>query len=157
LDAFLYPLDALLDWNLIYGRRGLRQFQCVLPEEQARAGMVKLLQAIADSRRASFLAVLKRLGGSGRGHLSFPREGYTLALDFPNRARTAALFERLEAITLEHGGRIYLAKDSLLSAAGFGAMYPELPAFREVLEEVDPEARFQSDLSRRLRIREDAP
>ncbi len=155
LDDFLYPLDAVRDWNLIYGQRGFRQFQCVLPEAEARDGMAELLEAIADSRQASFLAVLKRLGGGERGHLSFPRAGYTLALDFPERARTAALLERLEAIAMAHGGRVYLAKDSLLSASALEAMYPELPAFRGVLAEVDPEGRFLSDQARRLHIRGD--
>ena len=103
--------------------------------------------------QASPLAVLKTLGGPGRGYLSFPLRGYTLALDFPRRARTAELLSGLEKTTLEHGGRVYLAKDSLISAAGFEAMYPELPAFRQVLAEVDPGQRFQSDLGRRLGLR----
>jgi decaprenylphospho-beta-D-ribofuranose 2-oxidase len=154
LDAFFYPLDAILEWNRIYGPKGFNQFQCVLPDAAAAAGLRQLMEAIAGTRRASFLAVLKRLGGNGRGHLSFPMAGFTLALDFPHRAKSAELFARLEAITLAHGGRIYLAKDALLSAEGFRAMYPELPAFRQVLERVDPEARFQSDQARRLRIRE---
>lgn len=153
LESFLFPLDALRDWNRIYGRRGFHQFQCVIPDAAARAGIGALLAAIAESGAASFLAVLKTLGGPGRGYLSFPLRGYTLALDFPHRRGTAALFQRLEAIVLEHGGRIYLAKDSLLSAAGFAAMYPELEAFREVLHRVDPEGRFQSDMARRLEIR----
>ncbi len=157
LDAFLFPLDAVHDWNRIYGRRGFHQFQCVIPDAEARAGIGKLLEEISRSRSASFLAVLKTLGGEGRGHLSFPMRGYTLALDFPHRRGTAELFSRLEATTRDHGGRVYLAKDSLLSPEGFQAMYPRLAEFRQVLASCDPEGRFQSDLARRLQIRGPAP
>jgi decaprenylphospho-beta-D-ribofuranose 2-oxidase len=117
----------------------------------------RLLDEIASARSASFLAVLKTLGGEGRGHLSFPLRGYTLALDFPRRAGVDELMGRLERITLDHGGRIYLAKDAVLSAAGFRAMYPRLGEFRAVLDMVDPKRRLNSDMARRLRIREVAP
>jgi decaprenylphospho-beta-D-ribofuranose 2-oxidase len=80
-------------------------------------------------------------------------EGYTLALDFPNRAATEALYRALAGVTLEHGGRIYLAKDALLWAEAMPPMYPELGEFQRVLEEIDPDARFQSDMSRRLHLR----
>lgn len=152
---FLFPLDALSGWNRMYGKRGFRQFQCVLPDAEASAGIRKLLDAISAARSSSFLAVLKTLGGDGRGHLSFPMRGVTLAVDFPNRPDAPDLLHRLERIVLDHGGRVYLAKDSALSAEGFARMYPRLPEFRRVLAEVDPQGRFQSDMSRRLRIRED--
>ncbi|WAJ29238.1 FAD-binding oxidoreductase [Antarcticirhabdus aurantiaca] len=154
--TFLYPLDALGDWNRMYGKRGFFQFQCVLPYEEAEAGLRKLLEVIGEARSASFLAVLKSLGEAGRGMLSFPRPGFTLALDFPRRDGTLDLMARLERIVLDHGGRIYLAKDAALSAQGFRMMYPELPRFRAVLDRVDPDRRLGSDLSRRLGIRSDA-
>ena len=154
--TFLYPLDALGDWNRMYGKRGFFQFQCVLPYEEAEAGLRKLLEVIGEARSASFLAVLKSLGEAGRGMLSFPRPGFTLALDFPRKSGTAELMARLERIVLDHGGRIYLAKDAALSAQGFRMMYPELPRFRAVLDRVDPDRRMGSDLSRRLGIRSDA-
>jgi decaprenylphospho-beta-D-ribofuranose 2-oxidase len=156
-EKFLYPLDALHDWNRIYGRRGFYQFQCVLPDAEAPAGLRALLETISAARGASFLAVLKTLGGEGRGHLSFPLRGYTLALDFPRGPGIDELMRRLEGLTLDHGGRIYLAKDACLSAAGFAAMYPKLGAFRDVLREVDPEGRMTSGMARRLAIRGDGP
>jgi decaprenylphospho-beta-D-ribofuranose 2-oxidase len=158
---FFYPLDALTDWNRIYGARGFHQFQNVVPLETGAAALRELLEVIAASGRASFLAVLKRLG-PGRvpaekaGHLSFPRPGYTLALDFPMGPGIEALYARLVAITLRHGGRIYLAKDALLDADAFRDMYPAWRDFRAVLEEIDPQARLQSDMSRRLRLRDAA-
>lgn len=151
---FLYPLDAIGSWNRLYGRRGFRQFQCALPRLEGPKGLRRLLEAVSESGNASFLAVLKRLGAAGRGFLSFPIPGYTLALDVPERAGSADLFARLERITRDHGGRIYLAKDSALSHEGFAEMYPKLDRFRAVLETVDPSARLQSDMARRLRIRE---
>lgn len=157
LRRFLFPLDALQGWNRMYGKRGFRQFQCVLSDDQAATGIRKLLDAISASRSASFLAVLKTLGGEGKGCLSFPMRGVTLAVDFPNRPDAPDLLHRLERIVLDHGGRVYLAKDSALSPEGFAQMYPRLPELRRMLAEIDPGARFQSDMARRLRIREDAP
>jgi|GEM_PF-6001 len=151
-DRFLYPLDSLLEWNRIYGRRGFYQFQCVIPDASAHAGIRVLLETIARSGAGSFLAVLKTLGGEGQGYLSFPMRGYTLALDFPNKRGVPELLNRLEQLTLDYGGRIYLAKDSCLSAAGFARMYPKLADFRRVLEAVDPHHRMNSDLARRLQI-----
>jgi decaprenylphospho-beta-D-ribofuranose 2-oxidase len=150
---FLYPLDAIQDWNRVYGGRGFHQFQCVVPFADGARALRRLLEAIAASRAASALTVLKRLGQGRAGYLSFPMEGYTLALDFPNGRGTAALYQRLVDVTLEHGGRIYLAKDALLSREAFETMYPELPEFRRVLKQVDPRAKFQSDMARRLGIR----
>ena len=153
LQTFLYPLDRLGHWNRIYGRRGFYQFQSVIPERTAAAGIAALLEAISRARRGSFLAVLKTLGAGGRGHLSFPERGYTLAMDFPRSGPVHALLRELERITLRHQGRVYLAKDALLSAEGFRAMYPRLGAFRAVLARVDPNRRLGSDMARRLRIR----
>ena len=152
---FLYPLDALRDWNRIYGRRGFYQFQNVVPFEGGAAALRELLEAISASRRASFLAVLKRLGpGIGRaGPLSFPMAGFTLALDFPAQPGVEDLYRSLVAITLKYGGRVYLAKDALLEAGAFRAMYPEWQGFAELLARIDPKARMQSDMSRRLGLR----
>ena len=153
IDRFLYPLDAIGHWNRIYGKRGFYQFQCVLPKEHSFDGMRQLLGTISSSGQGSFLAVLKTLGREGPGLLSFPAPGHTLALDFPRRAGVEPLLRRLEEITLQFGGRIYLAKDAWLSADAFQAMYPRLGEFRRVLNRVDPSGRFDSNMARRLRIR----
>lgn len=153
LDTFLYPLDSILEWNRLYGARGFYQFQCVLPDAASPPGIRRLLEEISRSRAASFLAVLKTLGGEGRGYLSFPMRGYTLALDFPRTQTAQALYSRLERITLDHGGRVYLAKDASLSESGFAAMYPKLGAFNAALNELDTDCRMRSDMARRLGIR----
>lgn len=154
LERFLFPLDTIAHWNRLYGRRGFFQFQCALPDETAPLGLRRLLEVVSTSHAASFLGVIKTFGGNGVGFLSFPMRGYTLALDFPNRPGVRELLERLEAITLEHGGRVYLAKDAVLSATGFRRMYPEWTEFSRVLNEIDPSKRMMSDMARRLGIRD---
>lgn len=153
ITEFLYPLDAIHNWNRLYGKPGFSQFQAVIPDTAAESGLRALLSAANAGGTASFLAVLKTLGAESQGLLSFPQPGFTLALDLPRRAQTAALLARLEAITLDHGGRVYLAKDSALSAEGFNRMYPRCADFRGVVAEMDPNGRFSSDQARRLGIR----
>jgi decaprenylphospho-beta-D-ribofuranose 2-oxidase len=128
-DRFFFPLDALTDWNRIYGKHGLVQFQCALPLATARAGLTELLEVISASGQGSFLAVLKRLGAAQPGALSFPMEGYTLALDFPVSPRTLSLMERIDRIVVDHGGRFYLAKDGRMSADTLRASDPRVPDF----------------------------
>jgi decaprenylphospho-beta-D-ribofuranose 2-oxidase len=154
LGKFLYPLDAIHGWNRIYGKRGFYQFQCVVPFADGAAVLRELLRVITASRQASFLAVLKRMGAGRAGFLSFPMPGFTLALDFPHKDGVEPLYARLCAITLEAGGRVYLGKDALLSAADFRRMYPEFEDFRAVLREIDPQAKMQSGMARRLRLRD---
>lgn len=150
---FLYPLDAIYDWNRIYGRRGFYQFQAVVPDAAAPAALRAMLEAISRAGSGSFLAVLKTLGGPGRGMLSFPLRGHTLALDFPRGAGVEELLQRLAAIALDHSGRVYLAKDALLTPEQFRAMYPALPRFEAVLQRVDPHGVFTSDQARRLGLK----
>jgi decaprenylphospho-beta-D-ribofuranose 2-oxidase len=150
---FLFPLDAIHEWNRIYGRRGFHQFQCLVPFEGGAAALRQMLESIAQSGRGSFLAVLKAMGERGVGYLSFPAPGYTLALDFPNAPGVSELLARLERITADHGGRVYLAKDATLSSELLPAMYPDLDRYRAVLDEIDPHRRLASDMARRLAIR----
>ena len=117
-DNFFYPLDSFKGWNKIYGKNGFIQFQCVIPIKQSREGIQNLLDEISKSEIGSFLSVLKRFGKQ-KGNFSFPMEGYTLALDFPNNKKTLELVSRLDEITLRFNGRFYLAKDSRMSAETF--------------------------------------
>ncbi len=152
LGDFFFPLDRIHDWNRLYGQRGFHQFQCVVPLASAPA-LHDMLSEIAESGLASPLAVLKRMGPGRAGHLSFPMEGYTLAIDFPNREAARALIARLEDRTAEAGGRLYFAKDSLARGAQIRAMYPELPEWQEIVTDIDPEGRLTTDLIRRLNLR----
>ncbi|SHN49872.1 FAD-binding oxidoreductase [Erythrobacter sanguineus] len=147
-DSYFYPLDAILEWNRIYGSRGFMQFQCVLPLASAHAGLGELLRAITASGQSSFLSVLKRMGAE-HGPFSFPLEGYTLALDFPFSQEAARLIERLDAITLDHGGRFYLAKDARMSAATLRRSDHRADAFT-VLRHDKGMTNFRSSQSERL-------
>jgi FAD/FMN-containing dehydrogenase len=151
-EPFFWPLDVVFDWNRIYGARGFVQYQSVFPLETAREGLKTLLEALSSSGRAPFLAVLKQFGAQGQGLLSFPRPGYSLALDLPASAGIEEFAQSLDAITLKFGGRVYLAKDSTLSAASVRQMYPRLGEFLAIKTILDPQHRFQSSLSKRLRI-----
>ena len=155
LSAFLFPLDAITDWNRLYGKRGFHQFQCVVPTDATESLRAMLTEA-ATGGMASPLAVLKRLGPGRAGMLSFPMEGWTLTLDFPAAQASADLIRRLGAMALDAGGRVYLAKDALLPASAVPRMHPELDAFRAVCDRLDPEGRMTSDMARRLRIRRPA-
>lgn len=146
-EPFFFPLDNLLAWNRMYGPRGFYQYQSVVPMDVGHDAVKAMLGAISASGEGSFLAVLKTFGERpSPGLLSFPVPGVTLALDFPNRGdRTLRLFDRLDAIVKEAGGRLYPAKDARMPRAMFEAGYPQLPAF---LPFRDPG--ISSALSRRL-------
>jgi decaprenylphospho-beta-D-ribofuranose 2-oxidase len=147
---YFYPLDAVSDWNRIYGRNGFVQFQCVLPKEASAEGMRSLLGAIAGAGLGSFLAVLKLFGRQGPGLLSFPMEGYTLALDFPATTPALSLLWRLDAIVAGHGGRLYLAKDARMGTATMRRGYPRLDEFQALRAALDPSGKFSSLQSERL-------
>jgi FAD/FMN-containing dehydrogenase len=146
-EAYGYPLDGLHDWNRMYGPRGFYQYQSVVPRAGGQDATRAMLAAIKASGQGSFLAVLKTFGARDSvGMMSFPRPGVTLALDFPNRgASTLRLFERLDAIVREAGGRLYAAKDARMPRALFEAGYPRLAEF---LPYRDPG--ISSSMSRRL-------
>lgn len=150
-DRYFYPLDSVHHWNRMYGRGGFVQFQATIPDSNARA-LTRLLEAVSQSSRASFLAVLKRFGATGQGLLSYPSPGYTLALDIPNHRGLRPFMDELHGLVAEAGGRIYLAKDACAPASVFSAMYPGLDRFREIQRRVDPEGRLSSTLARRLGI-----
>lgn len=130
-EPFSYPLDNLQEWNRIYGRRGFYQYQCVVPRPHGPDAVGALLREITASGQGSFLGVLKTFGDrEAVGLLSFPQPGVTLALDFPNLGdRTLRLFDRLDAVVAQAGGRLYPAKDARMPRDLFEAGYPKLAQF----------------------------
>lgn len=149
--SFFYPLDAVADWNHLYGRRGFVQYQCVIPQHQGVAGAAAVLDRLRALGGRAYLVVLKDFGAEGEGLLSFPRPGFTLALDLPRDHRTVAVARGLDEVVLELGGRLYLAKDALLDAATFRAMEGDrLERFLEVKRRVDPQNRWRSAQALRL-------
>lgn len=150
MDPFFYPLDAIANWNKLYGKKGFLQYQCVIPPEHRKEAMAKMLSIISDSGQASFLSVFKEFGDiKSPGLLSFPRPGTTLALDFPNRGeKTLKLLNELDSITQNYGGAVYPAKDARMSAEAFRQYYPNWDKFKQ---HIDPH--FTSDFKRRIDIK----
>ncbi|MFR0692307.1 FAD-dependent oxidoreductase [Enterobacterales bacterium AE_CKDN230030158-1A_HGKHYDSX7] len=136
-DPFFYPLDSILHWNRIYGRKGFQQYQCVIPEAAADSAMSEILASIAASGSGSFLAVMKRCGDvQSPGLMSFPMPGVSLALDFPQHSGLeSGLFRRLDAIVRGAEGRLYPAKDAHMAGDDFQSFYP---AWEQVEKLRDP-------------------
>ncbi|MBK8264039.1 MAG: FAD-binding oxidoreductase [Nannocystis sp.] len=149
-DSFFYPLDMILHWNRMYGRRGFTQYQCVIPAAAGAEGVRRFLELLSSKGGASFLAVIKDCGAESRGILSFPLPGISIALDIAVRDDTQALVDTLNEALITMGGRIYLAKDAFTRAAHFRAMEPRLERFLAARARFDPARRIRSAQSVRL-------
>jgi len=152
IDTFFYPLDAIGHWNRIYGKNGFTQYQFILPKEASYEGLHEILSTIAASGKGSFLAILKLYGKANDNWLSFPMEGYSLALDFKIEKGLFELLDRLDEIVLKYKGRIYLTKDVRVSKETFEQGYPHIETFRKYRKENKMEEKFQSLQSRRVGI-----
>jgi FAD/FMN-containing dehydrogenase len=151
-QAFFHPLDGVRHWNRLYGRRGFAQYQCVLPQEGDGRSVQRFFEVLTRMGGASPVSVLKNCGPEGRGVLSFPRPGITVALDLPfRRGHTQRLVDALNQVVIESGGRIYLTKDALTRPEHLRAMETtRLARFQEIRRKWDPDGRLRSALSVRL-------
>ena len=152
IDTFFYPLDAIGHWNRIYGKNGFTQYQFILPKEWSYEGLEEILTAISQSGKGSFLAVLKLYGKANDNYLSFPIEGYSLALDFKIEKGLFELLDKLDEIVVKHNGRIYLTKDVRVSKETFEKGYPQIETFRQFRKENKMNSKFQSLQSKRVGI-----
>jgi len=152
IDTFFYPLDAIGHWNRIYGKNGFTQYQFILPKETSYEGLEEILTAISNSGKGSFLAVLKLYGKANDNWLSFPIEGYSLALDFKIEKGLFELLDQLDEIVVKHKGRIYLTKDVRVSKNTFEQGYPHIEKFRQYRKENKMDSKFQSLQSKRVGI-----
>jgi FAD/FMN-containing dehydrogenase len=150
LDSFFFPLDSIDNWNRIYGRNGFVQYQFILPKKESFEGLTKILEKISDKGLGSFLAVLKLYGKENENYLSFPMEGYSLALDFKIQKGLFNFLKELDQIVLEYNGRIYLAKDSRVDKSVFEKGYPNINQFREFRKLQGMTEKFTSLQSERL-------
>jgi FAD/FMN-containing dehydrogenase len=149
-EPYFYPLDAIGNWNRLYGKAGFVQYQFVLPKAVGAKGLRQILEVIVKSGKGSFLAVLKVFGTENQNFLSFPIEGYTLALDFKMSKETVQLIKLLDSMVVEMGGRIYLTKDALMTEFSFKKTYPQWEQFEEVRTKYGAIGKFASRQSKRL-------
>ncbi len=145
--GYFYPLDGIRHWNRLYGPKGLFQHQSVVPVDNAESIVARLIETTQNAGHGSFLTVLKRFGDvPSPGFMSFPREGFTLTLDFPNSGnKTLALLDRLDEITIQAGGAINPYKDARMSADAFKASFPQWKKLEELRDPV-----IMSDFWRRV-------
>jgi len=148
--SYFYPLDAISNWNRLYGKNGFVQYQFVIPKESGVTNLRKILTQIVASGKGSFLAVLKKFGKANTNYLSFPMEGFTLALDFQMSLSTLELVKKLDEMIVAMGGKIYLTKDALMSETTFKMTYPAWETFQEVRSRYGAIGKFSSQQSRRL-------
>ena len=147
-EPFFYPLDAILHWNRMYGKKGFVQYQFVLPLE-AKQGLIDIMHTIGTSGMGSFLTVLKVFGKQD-SLISFPKEGYTLAMDFAVKDGLMEFLNKLDEIVLRHGGRLYMSKDARMKPGALEAGYPRLDQFKAIIKKYDAHNKFRSIQSDRL-------
>jgi len=152
IETFFFPLDAMKDWNHIYGKNGFTQYQFIFPKESSYQGLEEILTTISKSGKGSFLAVLKLYGKANDNYLSFPMEGYSLALDFKIETGLFDLLNQLDEIVIKYRGRIYLAKDVRVNKETFEKGYPQIETFRKFRKENKMDIKFQSFQSKRVEI-----
>ena len=152
IDSFFFPLDFIADWNRIYGNQGFVQYQFILPKESSYKGLNKILEEISNSGNFPFLGVLKLYGKANKNYLSFPLEGYSLALDFKVENDTFKLLDRLDEIVNRYNGRIYLTKDARVCKEVFEKGYPQIQTFRNFRKKNKMHLKFQSLQSKRVKI-----
>jgi len=149
-ESFFFPLDSVLNWNRIYGRKGFTQYQLVIPKTAGLEAMSDILQRITASQKASFLAVFKAFGAANENYLSFPMEGYTLSLDFKISSDLFKFLDELDHIVADYGGRVYLTKDVRLTENMFKRMYPNWQMVSDIRAQVGANDVIHSLQSQRL-------
>lgn len=150
-DSFFFPLDAIDNWSRLYGKQGFIQFQYAVPAEYASSLTGHLLNIAKSKGIVCTLAVIKQLGpGEDKSPLSFPFEGFTVALDFKNQEGLPDLVQNFAEVVAEKGGRVYLAKDACMNKKAMLKGYPQLALLREVVNRVNSAGKFNSNQCNRI-------
>lgn len=149
---FFYPLDKFANWNKIYGRKGLIQYQFILPVDKSYEGIKEIFSVIQKKNIFPYLAVLKLYGKKNDNYISFPIEGYSLALDFKRDDDTLAMIKNLDNLVVKFGGRVYLTKDAHIDESSFKKMYPEAEKFISIRKKYDLKDKMESSQSMRIGI-----
>jgi hypothetical protein len=153
LEDYFYPLDSLVNWNFLYGKKGFIQYQFVIPKLNGVKIINKILDIVNEYNQIPFLAVLKILGPENKNYLSFPMEGYTLALDFKVSKNLLKLISILDNVIISNGGRIYLTKDTIMNKEIFRQCYPQWEKFEVIRDRYKAIGKFSSQQSVRLGLK----
>ena len=153
LEKYFYPLDTIENWNRIYGKNGFIQYQFQLPLIDCLKNLKLIINKIYDSKAYVTLGVLKKFGKANKNLLSFPDEGYTLALDFKMSKNTLHLVKELDEMVLSMSGRIYLTKDATLTEDTFKKMYKNWFEFENIRSKYFAIGKFASSQSIRLGLK----
>jgi len=153
LEDYFYPLDSLVNWNFLYGKKGFIQYQFVIPKLNGVKIINKILDIVNEYNQIPFLAVLKILGPENKNYLSFPMEGYTLALDFKVSKNLLKLISILDNVIISNGGRIYLTKDTIMNKEIFRRSYPQWEKFEVIRDRYKAIGKFSSQQSVRLGLK----
>jgi len=152
-DKFFYPLDGILNWNKVYGRKGFIQYQFSVSEENALKSIIEVLKQMQKMRMPSFLTVLKKYSEDDNNILlNFPKKGFTLALDFQMTKKTPILIQSLNRIIEKYDGRLYLTKESYMTKDFFEKTYGKerIEKWKEIKKKYDPDNKFTSLQAQRL-------
>jgi decaprenylphospho-beta-D-ribofuranose 2-oxidase len=150
---YFFSLDAIDNWNRLYGPRGFLEYQAVLPSTRAFDAIRQMLEMLDRARQVLLFTSVKQLGESSPGHLSFPAPGYAFSFDLSvGDESIMLLLDRCDEITATAGGRVYLAKDARLRADIFAGMYPRRSEWLEIVRRYGAACVFASDMSRRLEL-----
>ena len=149
--AVLKMLDITSGWQYAYGPAGFAQHQFLVPPD-ALEEFKGIIRWMHTQKQYSALNVFKLFGPGNKAPLSFPMQGWNVALDFPNRPGVNEFLNELDKRAMEFGGRVYTAKDSRVSAESFHRMYPRIDEWISVRRRIDPNRVFMSDMGRRLEL-----
>ena len=149
---FFYPLDKFSNWNKIYGKKGLIQYQFILPLDKSFEGIKEIFNVIQKKNIYPYLAVLKLYGKKNDNYISFPIKGYSLALDFKRDDQTLNMIKNLDTLVIKFGGRVYLTKDAQIDEYSFKKMYPESTKFVSIRKKYDLQDKMKSSQSIRINI-----
>ena len=150
-DKFFYPLDNIKNWYKLYGKNGFIQYQLIVPKNNGKEALLQILNYLNIADNPSSLAVLKLHGKQNNNYISFPIEGYSLAMDFPYSKNIIKILENIDEIVLKFGGRVYLTKDSILRKDKFKRFYPNFCEVKKVIKKYKI-AEFSSFQSQRIGI-----
>lgn len=145
----MFPFARRGTYFLLFGRRGLAEYQSIVPHGAVADFLREFERAALRARPPLVMTSLKLFRGSGRW-LRFEGDGVCFTVDLVRSAEGLEFLETLDRLTLAAGGLPHIVKDSRLPAQVVAGCYPEYEDFRRLRRAYDPEGSFRSELAVRL-------